>query len=310
MTEETTIDCQGTQIVLHTWEASTDSPLGVCVIYHGFLAHGKYPTVRYAADLLSTNNYTVIAVDLPGHGKSPGLRGYLPSADELIAIGIAVAEHGGKLCCCRRNNADDNEEPLPLFLVGSSMGGTIALAVATELSKASSSSSSLAGKALKGVLLLAPMLELDVATPLRYILYGLASTPILSTTPLIPSSATSAEKQYRDADKRRECEDDPLTVDTGGKLRPASASTCVELANGIVGERFDQVTVPFLCMVAKQDVVVKNTGSYRLMEEASSTDKTLKEYDALHGLLCEPSPLINEIHADLMMWVNERAGGQ
>mmetsp|Transcript_27323 Transcript_27323/g.60682 ORF Transcript_27323/g.60682 Transcript_27323/m.60682 type:complete len:308 (+) Transcript_27323:39-962(+) len=307
MTEETTIDCQGTKCVLHKWEASTDSPLGVCVVYHGFLAHGKYPTVRYAAELLSSNNYTVIAVDLPGHGKSPGLRGYLPGADELIATGAAVAEYGAKLCC----NADDDEVPLlPLFLVGSSMGGTIALAVATELSEASSSPSALAGKALKGVLLLAPMLELDVATPLRYILYGLASTPILSTTPLIPSSATSAEKQYRDADKLKECEDDPLTVDTGGKLRPASASTCVELANGIMGERFDQVTVPFLCMVAKEDVVVKNAGSYRLMEEAASTDKTLKEYDALHGLLCEPPPLINEIHADLMMWVNERAGGQ
>ena len=309
-TEETTINCQGSQCVLHKWKASSaDSPRGVCVIYHGFLAHGKYPTVRYAAELLSSNNYTVIAVDLPGHGKSPGMRGYLPSADALIAIGTAVAEHGGELCSRDADDDDSNNNSrriLPLFLVGSSMGGTIALAVANELSE-DSLSSSLAAKALKGAVLLAPMLALDVATPLRYILYALASTPILSTVPLIPSSATSAEKQYRDADKRKECEEDPLTVQTDGRLRPASASTCVELANGIVGECLDQVMVPFLCMVAKEDVVVKNSGSYRLTEEAASTDKTLKEYDALHGLLCEPKPLINEIHADLMSWIDDRS---
>lgn len=88
---------------------------------------------------------------------------------------------------------------------------------------------------------------------------------------------------------------------------PASASTLVELANVTVGEHFGDVTVPFLCMVAKEDVVVKNEGSYRLMKEAASTDKKLKEYDALHGLLCEPKPLIDEIHRDLLAWITERS---
>lgn len=95
---------------------------------------------------------------------------------------------------------------------------------------------------MAGVVLLAPMLALDVATPLRHILYGIACMPIVSTALLIPSSSTSAEKQYRDGAKRKECEDDPLAVNTGGKIRPASASTCVELANvsklDIINEKY------------------------------------------------------------------------
>ena len=253
-----------------------------------------------------------MAADLPGHGASPGMRGYLDGADHLVKCGLAVAEHGAALC--RSSSTSGN--PLPLFLVGSSMGGTIALAVALELSKkqknkkgendSSSNDDDSLLPEVAGVVLLAPMLALDVATPLRHILYGIACMPVVSTALLIPSSSTSAEKQYRDDAKRKECEDDPLAVNTGGKIRPASASTCVELANGVVAERLHEVSVPFLCLVAKEDVVVDNSGSYRLMEQAASNDKILKSYDALHGLLCEPQPLIDEIHGDILDWLAER----
>ena len=253
-----------------------------------------------------------MAADLPGHGASPGMRGCLDGADHLVKCGLAVAEHGAALC--RSSSTSGN--PLPLFLVGSSMGGTIALAVALELSKkqknkkgendSSSNDDDSLLPEVAGVVLLAPMLVLDVATPLRHILYGVACIPVVSTALLTPSSSTSAEKQHRDDAKRKECEDDPLAVNTGEKIRPASASTCVELANGVVAERLHEVSVPFLCLVAKEDVVVDNSGSYRLMEQAASIDKTLKSYDALHGLLCEPKPLIDEIHGDILNWLAER----
>ena len=253
-----------------------------------------------------------MAADLPGHGASPGMRGYLDGADQLVKCGLAVAEHGAALCRSSGNNSENpRQNSLPLFLVGSSMGGTIALAVALELSKkqkmkkTKDENDSLLPE-VAGVVLLAPMLALDVAAPLRHILYGIACIPMLSTALLIPSSSTSAEKQYRDGTKRKECEDDPLAVNTGGKIRPASASTCVELANGVVAERLHEVSVPFLCLVAKEDVVVDNSGSYRLMEQAASSDKTLKSYNALHGLLCEPKPLIDEIHRDILNWLAER----
>eukprot|EP00588_Corethron_pennatum_P011638 CAMPEP_0194281804 /NCGR_PEP_ID=MMETSP0169-20130528/21601_1 /TAXON_ID=218684 /ORGANISM="Corethron pennatum, Strain L29A3" /LENGTH=302 /DNA_ID=CAMNT_0039026967 /DNA_START=114 /DNA_END=1022 /DNA_ORIENTATION=- len=298
--ERTTITLQGQECILHTWNASTSRPRGVCVIYHGFLAHSRYPTVSCAAELLCAANYMVLSADLPGHGASPGVRGYLSGTADLIGAGVVIAERAAESC----TPTDGGTTPLPLFLVGSSMGGTIALAVAGELRRQPASRSV---PALAGVVLLAPMLALDVAPALRHLLYGVACLPGLSSVPLIPSPATSGAAQYRDPDARRKCEKDPLCVDTGGKIMPASASTCVELANGVVGEQLSDVVVPFLCMVAKEDVVVKNRGSYRLMEEAESGDKTMKEYDALHGLLCEPEPLISIIKRDLLAWVNHRS---
>jgi len=277
-----TLEVQGMVLAKHTWKASTGQPRGVAVVYHGFLAHSQYPTVRYAAELCSSAGFDVIAVDLPGHGKSPGTRGYLPSADSVIEGGIIVAKHAHDLY----------EGKLPLFLVGSSLGGCIAVAVSTRL-----------GEKVAGAILLAPMLAINVAEPLKWVLRGLSF--FLPTCPLISNSATSSSKQYRDPEKRRECDADELTGKPGANMRVASASTCVELASSI-RNKFVDVTCPFLCMLAEEDVVVCNTGAEELFEKAPSPDKTMKRYDALHGLLCEPSPLIDEIQTDILSWLNNQ----
>jgi acylglycerol lipase len=278
-----TMQIRGLDCHVNTWEPKEkqqQAPRAAVVIYHGFLAHGKYPTVRYAAELLAENGYTVIAADLPGHGRSPGTRGYLSSASVLIEDGVAIAKH-----------AKESNPGISLVLIGSSMGGTIALSVAKEI-----------GDMVSGVVLLAPMLKISVSDPARYLLRGLSF--IVPTLALIPSSATSAEKQYRDPIKRKECEDDELSI-SGSHLRVASASTCVELATQIQTE-FPGIECPFLCMIAEEDVVVNNEGSMALMEQAKCQDKTLKRYKALHGLLCEPSPLVDQIQNDMLSWLNAR----
>jgi alpha-beta hydrolase superfamily lysophospholipase len=176
------------------------------------------------------------------------------------------------------------------FLVAA-VGGAIALSVAHKM-----------GDKVAGVALMAPMLALNVSSIEHTLLMGLAF--LLPTMPLIPSSATSAEKQYRDASKREECETDTLTV-SGAKLLPASALSCVDLATGIRSQ-LASVTCPFLLLVADEDVVVKNEGAMELWEKSPSTDKTLKRYPALHGLLCEPSPLCDEIKKDMLDWFDAR----
>lgn len=279
-----TLEIRGLECCVHSWSADGTSkvqPRAVAVIFHGFLAHGNYPTVRYAAELLAANDYAVIAADMPGHGKSPGTRGYLPSAHILVQDGIAVAEHASKMY-----------DKIPLFLLGSSMGGTIALSVAKEL-----------GDRVSGVVLLAPMLAIDVNEPSRVLLKALSY--VAPKLAVIPSSSTSAEKQYRDPSKRQKCEDDELSI-PGSTIRIGSASTCVELAKTIRTE-FPLISCPFICMIGTEDVVVDNKGALELVEVSPSQDKTLKEYDALHGLLCEPSPLVDQIHSDLLTWLNERS---
>lgn len=282
-----TLKTNGVDCILHTWNL-TENPEAVIVVYHGFLAHALYPTVRYLAELLAKNNYAVFALDMPGHGLSPGKRGYIASADVLISHGLDVAEYAWN-----RYNKNGTKAKQKMFLCGSSMGGTIASMTAQKRN---------ARFEVDGVVLLAPMLKLSSQQPMtRYLLKGLAY--MFPTAAIIPSSSTSGEKQYRDPVKRKEAEEDKLSV--CGNLRLASASTCLELCFSIADE-FQNISFPLLALVADEDVVVNNEGVVELMEKAKSKDKTEKHYKALHGLLCEPEPLINDIEADILEWISER----
>ena len=268
-----------------------DGPL--VIVFHGFLAHGTYPTVRYAAELCAERlpGAIVVAADMPGHGLSDGPRGYLAGG----ATGL-MEKFGLPVLDAARNkyNGDGRRK---IFLLGSSMGGTIAWQVALREP---------AG-AIAGVCLLAPMLKLKVSAIEEQAL-GLLSL-MIPTWNVIPSSSTSAEKQYRDTEKRAECENDSLTVKTT-KICPASALTCVQLArtalnneDGAALQKF-----PVWIGIADEDVVVDKTGSFDLQQKilAAGGAVTAPVYPALHGLLCEPSPLYDQITHDLLTWMKEQ----
>ena len=291
-----TLTTRGIECALYKWmppkSDATDENIkirGVAVVYHGFGAHSLYPTVRYASCLLAENGFVVYGLDFPGHGASPGKKGLLSGAQDLIEDGIAVA----KVAMEEAESSGEDGNKLPLFFVGSSMGGAIALTVADSLPEGS----------VNGVIMLAPMLSLKVGSSARAALSIVRSLPLISSLPLIPHSATDSTKQYRDAERRAECDRNTMTNKSG--LRPISAYTCIEITEQIQ-ERFARIKVPFLCMVAEEDVVVDNTKVDELMKLAPSEDKTLNKYAALHGLLCEPAPLLGIIEDDLIQWLNKR----
>jgi alpha-beta hydrolase superfamily lysophospholipase len=288
-----------THLMVHSWPCSS-KPRALAVLYHGFLAHGQYPTVRYAADCLAAAatsttttttaaaDFAVVSADLRGHGRSEGLIGFLSGPNQVIQDAVAIAEYA---------HMELFPQVEKVFLVGSSMGGTIALSVAAELQQRKHGTMVVAG-----VVLLAPMLRLKVDSLSRTLLRGLAYA--VPTWQIIPTSTT--EPQYRDPVKRQECADDEY-AGHGSTIRVGSASTCVELAarmNEVFFSTF--VSCPLLVLVADEDAVVNNQGALDLMEHAASSDKTIRHYPALHGLFCEPSPLVDEIGKDLVQWMQAR----
>ena len=208
-------------------------------MYHGFGAHSLYPTVRYASSLMCENGLVVYALDLPGHGASPGTRGLLTSVEDLIEDGVAIATYAAS------HVSKGGKDKLPLFLVGSSMGGAISLAVAQRMKDTK--------ETVTGVVMLAPMLSLNVSPFMCGVLRVLSY--IVPTAPLIPSSATSSEAQYRDEEKRAECDRNTMTYK--GSLRPLSALVCVDFTNWVQDE-LSKIDVAFLCMIAEEDCVVDN----------------------------------------------------
>lgn len=156
-----------------------------------------------------------------------------------------------------------------------------------------------------GVVLLCPMIALALSWPTRMALWMLSYSPF-GRLALIPSSATSNEKQYRDAARRAECAADKLSY--GGLLRPASAWACVDAATGLRAA-LGRISVPFLCLTAGADVVVDNAGAAELLAR-SATPADLKSSrcfpDALHGLLCEPEERRAEIEEAIVEFVGAR----
>ena len=278
MSEVQYIQRRGLRCALHVWRGSVQCH-SVAVIFHGFAAHAHYPTVRYAIETLTSAGFACVCLDLPGHGESEGPRGYIDSAETVIEDGLAAVD-------CAMNNFPG----LPVLLVGSSLGGAIAMRVSLH-------------RQVSGLILLAPMLAIKVHYLLRCVLRLLALTP-LRGIPLIKSSSTSAEAQYKDPERRMECANDPLSY--SGKLAPATAWACVDLALSTQAQ-LGHLTAPYLLLIAGDDVVVDNRGA-DLLEASASAGETHRFAGALHGLLCEPAASRREIEKTIKDWALARTG--
>lgn len=107
-----------TNLQVRCWE-SDNAPKAIVCLIHGFGEHiGRY---EHVAKALTQADYTVLGLDSRGHGKSAGLRGFIPSYEQYL-------DDVTQLLNTTQNRYPDHK----IFLYGHSTGGGLVLRYVLE----------------------------------------------------------------------------------------------------------------------------------------------------------------------------------
>lgn len=217
----------GLKIFSRSWEAA--KPQGQIVLIHGLGEHsGRYLDV---ADYFTKLGWSVSAMDLPGHGKTEGPKGYVRAWDDLVCALESFISH----------RQISNK---PLYLYGHSMGSALALQVV--LRKAVS---------VHGVIASSPPIRIVQKVPK----WKISLARLLG--PLIPGlrfdSGIDAENLSRDKKVV-----DAYLADTlvNSRVSPALGLGLLEIGPWLL-HRADELAVPTLIMHGDVDRVADISGS-------------------------------------------------
>lgn len=275
-TEGTFTGNHGTRIDYDNWTPDGD-PVAILVLAHGLGEHAR----RYdhvVARLLEIG-LVVYAPDHRGHGRSGGKRVELKEwrdfTDDLHRVfDIARTAHPG----------------LPVYLLGHSMGGAIALDYALD------HQSDLAGLILSG-----PAVDVTSGTPGIVVALGKI---IGRYAPGLPVQTLDANLVSRDPKVVAAYNADPLVHH--GKVPAGIARGLIVNAESLPA-RLPSLTLPLLLVHGEQDGLASVNGSRTIASAAGSTDLTYREYPGLyHEVFNEPEQ--EQVLDDVVGWLSEHLG--
>lgn len=242
----------GIDLYLHRWEAapSFPRPLARIALVHGLAEHAR----RYEALALRLNaaGIELIAMDLRGHGKSPGERVWVNTFDEYLLDTDALLA------------AAETTVPLdvPLLLMGHSMGGAIAALYAAERLPES-------GRTLAGLILSSAALKMPASAPRWKLAMGGTISRLMPHFPAmtIDPATLSRANGVVEANRR-----DPLVHH---QAIPARTVAEIGMAMARIEAGRASITLPLFVFHGTQDALTNPDGSREFEAHAGSTDKTL-----------------------------------
>jgi alpha-beta hydrolase superfamily lysophospholipase len=265
----------GVELFEQAWLPAGE-PRAVVVIAHGAGEHsGRY---LHVAERLVSAGYAAHALDHRGHGRSAGRRALIDRLAHAVAdldTGIvrAAERHPGR----------------PVFLLGHSMGGCIALAHALRH-----------GARLDGLLLSGAVARLDAPAVLKLAVRGLSRV-----APALGAVAVDPALVSRDPAVVAAYRADPLVFH--GRLPARTLAEMSAAADGFPAA-VPALRLPILVMHGGADAIVPAAGSRMVHERCGSADRTLRIYDGLyHEILNEPEQAT--VLADVTGWLDAHTDG-
>lgn len=287
------------------------TPKAVVLYVHGYSSHANRPPHKYLGSFFPSNDIAYITYDNYGHGYSTGTRTLVLPPEDLSNLtlkivnlcynGVATAEEH-----CFDSPKDTIPTSTPLFLVGQSMGGAIALLTGLKLRQVNIN--------FQGCIFLCP--ALIVSQPpspvLRFTLdYILA--PFFSETIMPPSLSTFKDPHDTwvndDYIKYLKVDDDPTNPNGLGDqgMRFGSAANLLYLCEQ-ASKAFPFIQYPFLVLHDPEDKIVSFAGSQQLVAEAQTLAEAKKLIAIPQGAHDLTANKLGEVAEHILQWVQERMG--
>jgi alpha-beta hydrolase superfamily lysophospholipase len=248
------------------------APNAVLLVVHGIAEHsGRYSNL---VNYFVPKGLAVYSFDLRGHGKSDGTRSHIEQFSYYLDDVKTYFD------IVRKQNPNAK-----IFLVGHSMGSTIAIAYAVE------HQSELSGLIVSGTTLKAGNGINKVSILMAKILSVLA--------PKMGVAALDANGISRDKVVVAAYINDPLVYT--GKLRARWGTELLKTMEKLKS-KISELSLPILIMHGSADRLSDPSSSKMLFDGVSSKEKTLKLYEGFyHEIFNDPERL--QVFSDMEAWL-------
>ncbi len=220
---------------------STKDPVGVIIYVHGHGDHsGGFEEV---SKVLADEGYHVYSFDLRGHGRSPGVRGYIKNWEEyredLQAFCVLV---------------EKEQQGLPLFLIGHSLGGLIGMEYVLNH-----------GEGLAGLVTIAPAVAFEPSWFEKMLIHVVG---VIKPDYVVENSDNYLQLTA-DSDRIKKLEKDQLRHNN---VTPGLGRSIIKTISR-VNEQAHQIQIPFLMQLGDKDNIISPRKMEELFEKVGSNDK-------------------------------------